>query len=394
MDAVRTRAIRIAYYAIKDANGNTVRLGAKRFVKLPADAADDALDIAVRQYFLESLEPDSLTFHFGPYAAVERPRKGDQAAQVVERNGQSVFKVAEAGSLSIQPREFILAGSNEYVEMDALMGASLYANVRNTDIGLSHISTIIDPGWRGTLQIGICNATGVSKPLHYLDALCIVRFHRLARAAPSELVSRLLARRPHADADWWLVEAEPGRPYFPVRRDFSDAAATARLAKEKRARLWRERFNTGLQWAGIGSLGAVLLFLAVKFQQIKDASEYVGRLVAVESRLAELDKIQETFHIIDSGSHRLNFADPDSLELTIPIKPAQAQPPIVTVNVGTLENTDYAVQVRYSYADANRSQVNAAKVIFRALRADIPPQDYVAYWLAARPSPTAQAAAH
>ena len=162
ISAVDNGEIRIAYYSIRKPSGEIVHIGEKRFVHAET-ACQDELDKDIRKYFLGCIEPDSISFHVGPYASVET-LKGSRSRQfIITRGNENVFNVKKSGELLLYPGEFILVGSSKYVETSTRIGASLYSNVRNTDIGLSHISTMIDPSWKGKLQIGISNPYSIQK---------------------------------------------------------------------------------------------------------------------------------------------------------------------------------------------------------------------------------------
>lgn len=169
--------IRIAYYAIEFEQGEPKKVNEKRFVKPFPDDSDTDLDKAIRDYFFESLKGDSLYFHVGPYTKVEyftsgmRRKFRDDKTDVVSLEGMKL--------LALAPGENVVISTNEYVELSEDIGASIYATVSKTDIGLSHISTLIDPLWRGVLQIGVSNLSRQACNLRFLDKICSVRFHYL-----------------------------------------------------------------------------------------------------------------------------------------------------------------------------------------------------------------------
>lgn len=76
-DAVREKKIRIAYYALRTRNGKITTLSRRRYVYGEnATEEDQAINGMIEEYFADSLEPDSLTFHIGPFARLEKVDDG------------------------------------------------------------------------------------------------------------------------------------------------------------------------------------------------------------------------------------------------------------------------------------------------------------------------------
>ncbi len=358
----------------------------KRFVKLQPGDTDDDLDKLIRAYFLQSLEPDSLIFHVGPYATVEAVRKGDQRQYVRRDGGQNVFDIKSSGRLTLFPNEFALVGSNEYIELSANFGASLSSNVRNTDIGLSHVSTIIDPSWHGKLQIGISNPTRFSKELLYLDALVVVRFHKHSEAAPRSIVERFRSRRPHFGDDWWTIESEPGRRFFQLRKEYSPSGEfTKRIESENRATRLYSYGKRAAQTLGVLSLVSMIFFVAKLYNRIEDASDYRERIVKLEQKQTTLDEISKTFHVIQSGIQVVDFANADSLQFVIPFDAELAVPPFVIVTLAGIQSNEFATTVQLQPTFGTAQRFNAAIVKIVALDKAIARSRTTATWFVARP---------
>lgn len=66
----------------------------------------------------------------------------------------------------IQPRDTVLVLSKEYLQIPAYMSGNVYSRVSTVSSGLGHISTTIDPLWRGALLIAISNPS--SEPIKLL----------------------------------------------------------------------------------------------------------------------------------------------------------------------------------------------------------------------------------
>lgn len=66
----------------------------------------------------------------------------------------------------IQPRDTVLVLSKEYLQIPAYMSGNVYSRVSTVSSGLGHISTTIDPLWKGALLIAISNPS--SEPVKLL----------------------------------------------------------------------------------------------------------------------------------------------------------------------------------------------------------------------------------
>lgn len=66
----------------------------------------------------------------------------------------------------IQPRDTVLVLSKEYLQIPAYMSGNVYSRVSTVSSGLGHISTTIDPLWKGALLIAISNPS--SEPIKLL----------------------------------------------------------------------------------------------------------------------------------------------------------------------------------------------------------------------------------
>lgn len=390
IEAVDGGELRIAYYSIKKPSGEIVHIGEKRFV-LPEAKCVESLDKDIRKYFLTCVEPDSIAFHVGPYASVETLKGSRQRQFIISRGNENVFNVKESGKLLLFPGEFILVGSNEYVETSAKIGASLYSNVRNTDIGLSHISTMIDPSWKGKLQIGISNPTRYTKKLDYLDEVCIIRFHRLDAEPPAEIIDRFRDRRPHFGNDWWSIEKESGRKFFPIRREYSaggEAEKGIRTEKIKQKLVENAKIIGTVFGAGVLASGAY--FVAKLSNRLEDFSTYPDRLQAVESGQKRLDEINKTFHVIRSGTASLSTIENKRASFPIAFGEELASPPTVLLGIVGLDSSSYEVGVKYSMSGSRDSKYMGAvvTVTFREKPSEIRPP--IATWLVASPKPSAK----
>lgn len=392
--AIQTGKIKIAYYAI-EAGGQIETLATRRYVKPVPAANDDDLDKKVREYFLQNLGPDSLAFHVGPFALVEYGKRGQRRKHVSERAGQAILDVAAAQRTRLFPFEFALIGTNEYIEVDGTIGGSLYSNVRNTDVGLSHVSTMVDPTWQGRLQIGITNTTRVSKEIRYLDPLCIVRFHQLSADTPAAVKTRFQAGRPHFGRDWWLAQQQPGLPLFPLRKEYEPQG------EGSKQQAWEERKLQLIAWgkgfAAMVGIGSVVGLIATAVDFYRGAQRVENFEVALRTAQddirslkndsAKLQEILKTFHVLRSGSRTIRLEDKDTLTINIGFEKVRA-PPITLVNVIDLPTSQYETRVHYNReADAERT-LSGATITIRPREMAPKRGEYTVTWLVAQPAET------
>lgn len=79
------------------------------------------------------------------------------------------------------------------------IAGTIHSMVSKAVLGLSHISTTIDPGWTGKLLISIHNYRDCSVELRFRDSFCTVCFHKV------ESESKALLGRPVDRDDIWQV---------------------------------------------------------------------------------------------------------------------------------------------------------------------------------------------
>lgn len=236
IEAVRRGEIKISYYCYRDQDGDIQKRekGIQRHIqyfdesfKEPEMDDEDYIPYQMWSFFLSQLEPDSLKLTTGPLAyvsgrsIVSRILKSKTLdRRTLSSSVSNMLDVWEEGKLNIHPGESMLVATNEGVSVSSSIGGSLYATVRNTDVGFSHVSTTIDPGWKGKLQIGFVNATKIRQELNILDPICKVRFHRFD--TPTE-VGNTISEKAHYDTGYHKIPKNGGsylqNNVFPMRKE-------------------------------------------------------------------------------------------------------------------------------------------------------------------------------
>jgi deoxycytidine triphosphate deaminase len=366
VNLVKSSDIRIAYYAVSDEAGKTINLPEKRFVNLDGNSQGDDTDRVIRDYFYRNLEPDSMIFHVGPYASVESHRRSDKQRTIEERGSERILSIKKSENLTIYPHEFCLVGTNEYIEVTERVGASLYSNVRNTDVGISHISTMIDPSWKGKLQVGITNLTGFTKQLNYLDALCAVRFHEIEISSQNhDITERFQRRRPHFGSDWWSIEQEPGRTFFPKRKEYSLKGKFEEAIKlERRLATTWALLKKSLAALGIVTIVSVIFFIAKIDRKISDTSNLTERLVKVEQKALSFQEIEKKFQVLYTGNSKLNLvAGQSTYQISIPFPLEQEAPPFVAVTVKNIKTDEFNIGYKYSTSNVFGRDVYTSVIV-------------------------------
>ena len=281
IDAVKNGEIKIKYYCVPSDKG-TVRNDKSLYVREPDDNSNEFENV-IWNHFLSCVEEDSLRLSVGPYALVEGRglltvvldrvfRKG-----FFRQQGQNIFNIFKDKdqALRIYPKENCVIGTNEVISVSPKIGGSLYAAVRNTDVGLPHISTTIDPCWSGKLQIGIVNPTNSAKELHINESICKVRFHRFSVDGDCGSVNK----KPHAN-DWWELEKDKTSSYFPRRKEV--------LTNREIIRTGVTNFSVGASVVAV-AIGAVVKIGFPLYDQIQEVEKNADKMEKYGEKLHELE---------------------------------------------------------------------------------------------------------
>lgn len=101
------------------------------------------------------------------YSSITRCAKGHRNPEwhctACKKSGQDVSKCSEQLYTYIQPRDTALVLSKEYLQVPENICGNVYSRVSTVSSGLGHISTTIDPLWKGALLIAISNPS--SEPI-------------------------------------------------------------------------------------------------------------------------------------------------------------------------------------------------------------------------------------
>lgn len=95
------------------------------------------------------------------YSCISQCEKGHRNPEwhcnTCRKNGQAPVFCPEQRYVYIEPRDTALVLSNEYLKLPANICGNVFSRVSTVSSGLGHISTTIDPLWKGALLIAISN---------------------------------------------------------------------------------------------------------------------------------------------------------------------------------------------------------------------------------------------
>lgn len=130
--------------------------------------AMEAGDLVIENWEEEALEPASYDFRIGGPV-----QKGGEDAPT---------DLAATGTVTIRPGEFFLFRTHEKLRVSPRISGHLGPKCYFVRRGLFLLcGQHIDPGFEGYLLMGAYNASPRDVVVRYLDRICNVEFHRLAR---------------------------------------------------------------------------------------------------------------------------------------------------------------------------------------------------------------------
>ena len=103
------------------------------------------------------------------------------------RKGLSHVEIKDRKVITLEPGDTALIATKEDIRLSKKIMATIHSKVSLSSLGLSHISTTIDPGWGnikgGLLLIQISNIGRISLDLKHGEPFCTVIFYRVITEA-------------------------------------------------------------------------------------------------------------------------------------------------------------------------------------------------------------------
>lgn len=127
--------------------------------------------------------------------------KTGRLLKIYEEQNALTIREAKTRYVFIEPRDTALVISREFLTVPNNICGSVNSRVSTVSAGLGHISTTIDPGWKGALLIAVSNPSAVRKKLYIQKEqtndcpLATITFHYLSSPAVVEQISKKLPAR-------------------------------------------------------------------------------------------------------------------------------------------------------------------------------------------------------
>ena len=138
------------------------------------------------------------------------------------------YELGEGDVVTIRPGDTVLITTEESVDMPQsfTLSAFITSKVSKVSMGLSHISTNVDPDWRGNLLIAMHNPSVATLTLKRGETFCTINF--IQNLSPSTKSSE----KPPGRTDL-LLEA-----FVKNLREVKAERQIEELASERRKRIW------------------------------------------------------------------------------------------------------------------------------------------------------------
>lgn len=106
-------------------------------------------------------------------------RVGSKAYIINEDGTHKLVDIDADGELRIDGKSIALIGTLEHIELSGALAGTIHSKVSIVSRGLSHISTTIDPGWKGQFLIQIHNHLKSPQILELGETFCTLVFYIL-----------------------------------------------------------------------------------------------------------------------------------------------------------------------------------------------------------------------
>ena len=97
------------------------------------------------------------------------------------------LNVGKEREIVIEPGDTVLISTLEDVSISRAVAGTIHSKVSLVSYGFTHISTTVDPGWRGKMLIQIGNTRRIPLTLKYGDPFCTLVFYKTE--TPAEMPS-------------------------------------------------------------------------------------------------------------------------------------------------------------------------------------------------------------
>ena len=289
--------LEIAYAHDCTTPGNCVRLSTEAQVTPSLDTARPADRMFAGNFF-----GDRLDVSLGPIAFSHRRREPAGRDRFNGRRG-TIDLSASAYKLTIEPGELLTIQTIERVRLGRGLAAVLLPRLTLATAGLQTLTSYVDPGWNGILQVALVNISDKPYELTVGERIAVLRFYEVSSPVSQEEVAKFAEKSHHYGLTWEGI-LDKGKDPMPFRK----------LPVER----WDvRRIRASLQGAGrlvVGSFGLVavlgaLMWLGARNAELQDALSLRDEVEAAarinQGLVAELEAVEARAPV--TASSRIGF---------------------------------------------------------------------------------------
>lgn len=97
-----------------------------------------------------------------------------------------LISIKDEKQITIDPGDTVLLSVREKIQVSKNVGGTIHSKVSLVSRGYSHISTTVDPGWKGELTILISNARRTPLTLEFEEPFCTLVLYKTESPATKE----------------------------------------------------------------------------------------------------------------------------------------------------------------------------------------------------------------
>lgn len=274
----------------------------KKACDLPENGRDDYYDALLREPKTKSAR---LAITLGPVVKRHERHVKKPLRFKNRKNYQSLLTNEQ---VEIKPRETISVLSNEYLQLDSVTAGIILPRLSLTDIGLTLVSTYIDPHWKGILQMAIVNNTSKSINLSLGEAIGVLFVFELSSEIDERLRDNHSNTSHHYGMNWKKIIETEEEP-IPTKKQ-AEARTTFGSIEN-----WLTE-NQNKLYKAVGSV-SILVFIYFLAGVAQDISNFKSDLKSVsEVAQKNQDKLSTS---IFTGSQEISL-DENQTAATVKVK--------------------------------------------------------------------------
>jgi dUTPase len=266
----------------------------------PIDANALGTRIFQQQFF-----GDRLGVTLGPIVVSDSIRK--LSGRTLFKNRRNHFDLASSdGSIELMPGESLAVHSMEYIKLSGEIAAYILPRLTLATVGLTVVTTYIDPHWEGILQLYITNHSAHSHSLKLGERIAICRFYKVDGADDNpDIKSQFVQKSHHYGLNWRRIldtdsEVQP-------RRKRPVPAALYRERLRNAASQFFTKWNNILGLAAGAALIAAIYAFAMFENKAAEIDKISGQLQSVKTTADQTSTDQKATALLIPQSGTLDF---------------------------------------------------------------------------------------